>query len=242
MRTLTYGTKTIAYLLKRAERKTLSITVEPDLSVEIVAPHSAEIDAIERVIRRRAMWILRQQRYFTQFLPRTPPRQYIGGETHLYLGRQYRLKIRQQELQEDEKKEDRDQVKMKGGYLWVSVRDAATPEYIQELLNEWYREKAEIKLRERLDICLQQVQSWKIAAPAMNIRPMTRTWGRCSANGKLTLNQDLVRAPRNCIDYVILHELCHLQYPNHKPEFYKLLATLMPDWKECKKRLERLLS
>ena len=74
-------------------RKTLEIAVEPDASVVIAAPQDATLDAIEAKLRKRAAWVTRQQRYFAQFLPRTPERRFIAGETHLYLGRQYRLKV-----------------------------------------------------------------------------------------------------------------------------------------------------
>ena len=234
MKTLTYGSKTIPYTLKYANRKTLAITVEPDLRVGVTAPEGAEEARIERIVRKRVAWVLRQQRYFAQFLPRTPERQYISGETHLYLGRQYRLRIRNAEHED---------VKLVSGYLYVSVSsELPAPTRIRELLYAWYTDHAQIRLRERLGACLQQVSGWNMEPPQLSIRVMKRCWGTCSPTGKLTLNVDLIRAPRACIDYVILHEICHLRHPNHTREFYKLLAHLVPDWWQRKTRLERLLS
>jgi predicted metal-dependent hydrolase len=233
MKSIAYGTRTICYSLQRADRKTLAITVEPDMSVVVTAPQEAEEEAIERIVRKRAAWILCQQRFFAQFVPRTPPRQYISGETHLYLGRQYRLRIRQAESEA---------VKLIGGYLYVYVKELPEPCRVQELLNGWYSQHARIKLHERLEACMQQVSGWNIATPPLSIRPLKTCWGSCSPTGKLTLNVDLIRAPRACIDYVILHEICHLRHPNHTREFYKLLSLVVPDWRERKIRLERLLS
>ena len=90
---LHYGEQEIRYEIVRRPRKTLEIAVEPDASVVITAPEDATLDAIEAKLRKRAAWVTRQQRYFAQFLPRTPERQFVAGETHLYLGRQYRLKV-----------------------------------------------------------------------------------------------------------------------------------------------------
>ena len=92
-RRLKYGEQDIEYRVVRRARRTLEIAVEPDASVVIAAPLDASIEKIESTLRRRAAWVMRQQRYFSQFLPRTPERQFVAGETHLYLGRQYRLKI-----------------------------------------------------------------------------------------------------------------------------------------------------
>src|SRR5271157_6201560 len=88
-----YGEGEIAFRLERRHRKTLAISVNPDASVDVVAPMDATLDKVLEKVRTRASWIQRQQRFFTQFRPQTPERQYVSGETHLYLGRQYKLKV-----------------------------------------------------------------------------------------------------------------------------------------------------
>jgi predicted metal-dependent hydrolase len=233
MTSVTYGKQTITYSLNRADRKTLAITVKPDMSVVVTAPHSAEQEAIERIIRKRSAWIARQQRFFAQFLPRTPARQFVSGETHLYLGRQYRLRLRQSESEE---------VKLIGGYLYIYVGDTSNADKVRELLCQWYAAHAEVRFNERLTACMQQIAGWNIPTPQLEIRSMVRSWGSCSPSGRLTLNIDIVRAPRACIDYVILHEICHLVHPNHSREFYKLLGAVVPDWRNRKLRLEKMLS
>ncbi len=233
MTSVTYGKQTISYRLHRADRKTLAITVKPDMSVVVSAPHTAEQEAIERILRKRSAWIVRQQRFFAQFLPRTPARQFVSGETHLYLGRQYRLRLRQA---------DSEEVKLIGGYLYVYVSDPSEAERVRELLFQWYSVHAEARFEERLTACMQQIAGWKIPTPQLEIRSMVRSWGSCNPTGRMTLNVDLVRAPRACIDYVILHEICHLVHPNHSREFYKLLSAIMPDWQIRKLRLEKMLS
>jgi len=234
-RNLRYGEREIPYALERQERRRLSITVWPDLRVEVRAPHGANDEAIERVLKRRAVWILRQQRFFAQFQPRTPARQYVGGETHLYLGRKYRLRIREAE-------QEQEAVKLSGGYLWVFTREPGNPAYVKALLDGWYLQHARERFEERLAACQATPLGKDITPPRLVIRRMEKRWGSYSRLGTLILNTDLIRAPRACIDYVIMHELCHARHPNHTPAFYKLLTLLMPDWRERKLRLERTLA
>jgi predicted metal-dependent hydrolase len=229
---ITFGAKAIAYTLQRADRRTLSITVNPDLSVLVRAPPDAAHEAIEQVVKRRARWILRQQRFFSQFIPRTPEREYVGGETHLYLGRQYRLRVQQS---------DREGVRRDAGYIYVSLPHPDDRGHVKLLLDRWYARNARRQFRERLTGCIQAL-GWDMPKPSLQVRFMTQRWGSCSPSGRLTLNVDLIRAPRSCIDYVITHEVCHLKHPHHSTEFYRLLSGVMPDWEERKLRLERLLS
>jgi len=233
MNTFQYGTKTIVYTLRRTERATLAITVYPDMSIEVCAPQNAEDAAIERKLRKRATWILAQQRDFAQFHPRTPPRRYVTGETHLYLGRQYRLRVRAAETSS---------VTLKDGYFWINLPCPDDPLQVKALLNAWYRQRAEQWLSARHQECLPLIEGWGLPAPRLVARPMSRRWGSYSRTGIITLNSDLIRAPRACMDYVILHELCHLRHPNHTRKFYAQLESLMPDWKKQKLRLEKLLS
>ena len=233
MKTFIYGRQVITYSLEYSARRTLAITVKPDNSVHVRAPLDAQEAKIEQVLRKRAAWILSQQRFFAQFLPRTPARQYVSGETHLYLGRQYRLRIRQ-----DEQKA----VKLIGGYIYIHTPHPPDKAQIKQQLDDWYAAHAQQRFQERLDACVQTLIGWEIAVPTLRIRLMAHRWGSCSAKGELTLNINLIRAPRACIEYVIMHELCHLRYPNHSREFYKLLESVLPDWQTRKLKLEKLLS
>lgn len=128
-----YGEHQIDFFIVRRDRTTLEIAVEPDASVVVAAPQDAQLAAIEEKVRKRAAWIRRQQRYFIQFLPRTPDRQYVAGETHLYLGRQYRLKI-VPHVQAT--------VKLVRGFIVVQTHRPERTEFIRELVEGWYRQRA----------------------------------------------------------------------------------------------------
>ena len=120
---LKYGRDHIAFEVIYANRKTMEIAVHPDAGVIVKAPAGTSSDRIAARMAKRARWIRKQLNYFQQFVPRTPPRRYVGGETHLYLGRQYRLKIR--------KRNDSD-VKLKGAYFQISTPDSKNREVIKD--------------------------------------------------------------------------------------------------------------
>lgn len=231
---LQYGEQEIRYEIIRRPRKTLEIAVEPDASVVVAAPLGAPLDAIEAKLRKRAAWVTRQQRYFSQFFPRTPERRFIAGETHLYLGRQYRLKV-VPHVQES--------VKLLRGFLVVQTHRPNRPEVTRDLVEGWYKERAHIKFPERIAICLDLFPNPESFRPkGLIVRQLRQRWGSMSPAGRLLLNRRLVQAPVDTIDYVITHELCHVAEPHHGAAFFELLAKVMPDWERRKQRLERAMA
>jgi predicted metal-dependent hydrolase len=193
------------------------------------------LEAIEERLRKRAAWIIRQQRYFAQFQPRTPERRYVAGETHLYLGRQYRLKI---------VPDEREMVKLVRGFIFVHATSRANGSgRVRELLEDWYRSRARVKFPERIKACLKAFPTPEEFRPkGLIIRKFRRRWGSMSPSGRLLLNLRLIQAPIDAVDYVITHELCHIAEPHHGPAFLDLLSRVMPDWERRKSRLERVLA
>ncbi len=226
---ISYGKLTIDYEVQYTLRKTLEIAVLPDCQVVITAPEGIEDEKITEKVRKRARWILKQKEFFQQFQPKTPPRNYLIGETHLYLGRRYRLQI-QEDLQE--------RVELSFGKLRVFCKSQSDPELVKRLLTIWYRQKAHIKFNERLNYHLANYSEFQKYNPILQIRTMNKRWGSLSPKGMLTLNLNLIKAPVDCIDYVIVHELCHLIQPNHGPKFYRILKKIMPDYQKIKLKLE----
>jgi predicted metal-dependent hydrolase len=238
-RAIAYGKESIDFSLSHVDRETLEIAVHPDQTVVVKAPLGTDDEAIRARVARRAGWIVKQRDFFRQFEPRTPARQYVGGETHLYLGRHYRLMIG---------RGNRDAVKLTRGFFEIETGEDISPEKVKCLLEKWYRDRAAVRFREGIDRCWTHFLKSRGTAcraptkPRIQIKSMRKRWGSLSANGMLTLNIDLIRAPKECIDYVITHELGHLRYKNHGPEFYRFLDKVMPDWGKRKHRLEITLA
>lgn len=224
-----YGTTTIHFELVYAERKTLGITVHPeDLRITIKAPEGSALSEIEAKVLKRASWILQQQRDLERYLPHLPPRQYVSGETHRYLGRQHRLKVVENGTEAVERSRN---------YLYVHVPDREDRDRVRDLLNDWYQAQAEQVFADRLAACYSKVEHMGVDYPKLAVRVMKSRWGSTSPSGKITLNVKLIQVPKTYIDYVIFHELCHLKEPNHSPQYYELLDRVLPDWRERREKL-----
>lgn len=229
--TLTWGTDTIRYEVRfLASRQTLAIEVHPDSRVLVRAPVDCPEALIAERVQKRAAWISRQLAEFERYRPRTPARQYLNGESHLYLGRQYRLKLAPG---------DTASVKLTRGQLLVTLPGEPEPERVKALLHRWYLDRARTVFTEVLDVSLLQFKG--VEHPRLIVRAMQSRWGSLSRAGTMTLNVKLVRAPRPCIEYVVIHELCHTKHRDHDARFFKLLGRVMPDWERRKQRLEAAL-
>ncbi|MDD5150635.1 MAG: SprT family zinc-dependent metalloprotease [Flavobacterium sp.] len=227
-----YGSKSIEYNLSFAARKSLGIKVLPDGLVKVIAPNDTSIIDINKKVKSKANWILKQQAFFCTYKPNTPERKYLNGETHLYLGRQYKLQIIEDAVNE---------IKLYRGAMIMKTKKTS-PEYLEKKLNEWYKEKAIFHFEELLDSSLEKFNKYKIEKPVLEIRLMQKRWGSCTKSGKIILNTELIKAPKGSIEYVVIHELCHLIHHNHNKKFYDLQNALSPNWDKWKEKLEHALS
>lgn len=225
-----FGSRRIDYVLEYSDRKTLGITVTPDLSVLVRAPMDAPQDKIHEKLRKRAPWIIKQQSFFLSFQPKTPPRKFVSGEAHLYSGRQYRLKIEESNVES---------VKLQGQFIQVGTPDKFLAE---KLVRDWYLRNAKAKIRRIALPLIEKFKRHNVEPTEIVFREMPTRWGSCTAKGKIILNPELIKAPKGCIEYVIIHELCHLVHHDHTQKFIDLQTKEMPDWEKWKSRLERLLA
>ncbi len=261
LRQLRYGTDTIRYEVRfLASRQTLAIEVHPDSRVLVRAPVDCPEALIVERVQKRAAWISRQLAEFERYRPRTPTRQYINGESHLYLGRQYRLKLIVGDAASVTKSQGAildarsapagmARIKLTRGQLLVTLpgEPERGPDQVRALLHRWYLDRARAVFTEVLDASLLRFKGIDSRLrgndrPArLIVRAMQSRWGSLSRAGTMTLNVNLVRAPRPCIEYVVIHELCHTRHRDHDARFFKLLGQVMPDWEQRKQRLEAAL-
>ena len=228
--TIQFGSKQIDFHLEYSDRKSLGITVKPDLSVLVKAPFDTSLEKVKEKLRKKAPWIIRQQSFFLYFHPRTPARKYISGETHLYLGREYRLKIIQNNFES---------VKLKGKCIEATANDKTR---IKQLVGEWYLQNAKLKLRTIAQPLIDNFKKYNIEPSSIVLRDMPTRWGSCTPKDKIILNPELIKAPKGCIEYVIIHELCHLVHHDHTQKFIDLQTKEMKDWEKWKMKLEKLLA
>ena len=223
-----FGRRRIEFQLLYSGRKTLAIDVHPDLSVIVTAPKDTGDAAVEQKMQKRASWIVKQQRFFENYLPTIPARRYDSGESHRYLGRQYRLRVHEG---------DKESVQMARGQINVFLTDTSNKARIKTLVTGWFRQRAEVIFQELFDAMLVKAERHGISANTFEIRRMKNRWGSCTNEGRILLNPDLIIAPKLCIEYVIVHELCHLKEHNHSHGFYRLLQSMIPDWEKRRERL-----
>jgi predicted metal-dependent hydrolase len=227
-----FGSELIQFELKKKKRSTLGISVNPDLSVSVVAPYDAVLEKVLDRVKKKAPWILKQRFYFAQFLPDIVRKEYKSGESFHYLGRQYRLKV---------VKGGETSVSLAKGFLLVTLYGQGKNKDVKTALDDWYRSRAIAVFESRLERVLERFSGLGLPDFKLSVRKMSRRWGSCTKNRQIILNEDLVKAPTHCIDYVICHELVHLKVRNHTPEFFRLLSKVMPDWELRRKRLEKVV-
>ncbi|HOV27205.1 MAG TPA: SprT family zinc-dependent metalloprotease [Pseudobacteroides sp.] len=230
--TFKYGDRIIEFDLERKKVKNINLNVKPDMTIAVKASEEVPIDFILDFVKSKAPWILKNMSYFKNTQPEyITNKKFISGESFKYLGRQYRLKV--------EETEDNERVKYYQGYIQINVKDMNDYEAKRRLIEAWFKKKAEISFNESLEKIYPIVEKYGIEKPKIKIRRMKARWGSCIKEKKtILLNYELIKAPKYCIDYVILHELIHFKYKNHNTEFYTFMTSLMPDWKMRKELLD----
>lgn len=227
LKSFIFGSNVINYELTYQDRKTLGIKVYPNCNVKVIAPYETTDEKLSAKLKEKAPWIIKQQLDFLSYHPLTPPRKYVNGETHLYLGRQYKLRIEKATVNE---------VKLFRGRLLVLKKESTSA---NKLLTDWYRKKAVIHFGDTLKRILPLFARYDISEPQLQVRYMPTRWGSCTTKGKVILNPELIKAPKGSIEYVIIHELCHLVHHNHTKAFFDLQESIMPDCKKWKLKLEQ---
>lgn len=227
-----WGRRRTLVTLQRTNRRILRIEVRPSGAVFVFAPHGADLGAVQNRVRKKGEWIFREIDRIANRPSVTPDRHFISGETHLLLGKQYRLSVEEG---------DDPQVQIDGSRLKVLVRRLDDQAHSRRLLTSFYSITARRVFRERLDAIAPPFVRKGLPRPILIVRSMSKRWGSYTANGRIVLNLDLVRASPMLIDYVICHELAHAFFPNHGKDWHNLLNMVMPDWERRKGRLEKFL-
>jgi len=220
--------ETVQYQVKRQQRKTLALHVLPDASIEVRAPKWVSRRVIVQFVEQRVDWLLSQQQKVRQQYQQRP--RFSDAQEHYYQGERYPLSVEYGA---------RRSVQWQGGGWYIQLPEPTDSQRIEQALHEWFRGQAQRLFVERLAV-LHQLMPAGTPMPILKIRKMRRRWGSCSSKQVMTLNLLLIQLPPACIDYVICHELCHLWQLNHSPAFYRLLSTVMPDWREREQRIDDL--
>ena len=230
-RTIRIDGRLLEYSLERKNVKNLNLHVRKDGSVYVSANATVPEDKIEEFLISKGTFIRNAQEKFKEQEQYRPlPKQYVSGETFYIQGRALRLKVSQS---------DRDKIYSDGVYLFLDVKDQQDITKKERIVKRFLDKQCKAVFGEIVEELYPVFQKYGVAPPILRIRNMDTRWGSClPGKGVITLNKRLLEAPRNCIEYVVMHEFCHFIHPNHSKHFYDFLAMLMPDWKERKKVLD----
>jgi len=223
-----FGNKKINFEIKRGNReRSVTIHVRPGTEVTVLAAQNLNEEKIRMILQKKARWIIEKQEQLRNHGDSNPAKEFVSGESFLYLGRNYRLKVVKSSAGSDGK------CKLVNGRLLVETNEKPDSESqkvaVRKALIEWYLEHAENKIKERVNRFALQIGKWPAS---VEIKNQARRWGSCSHNGMVRLNWKIIMAPLSVIDYVIVHELCHLVYPQHSSQFWQKVQSIIPNYKK----------
>ena len=229
---VSFGNSIIEFSIARKNVKNINLNIKPNMKVEVSANERVPLNYIYDFVKKKGPWILKNVQKFKDVQPyERREREYVSGESFQYLGKQYRLRVR--------KTGERETVKYFRGFIYMYVQDPSCFKTKAKLMDEWYREKAHKIFQESLDRLYPLLRKYGVNKPTIDFRVMKARWGSALIDANtILLNFELIKAPKNAIDYVILHELIHFKYNDHSENFYNLLYSLMPDWEQRKAILD----
>jgi len=205
--------------VKRTNRKkTASIKIEQGV-VQVIVPQNLPQKEIDDLLKQKSDWI-RKKLIIQQSVPVSKPKEFVSGESFTYLGRNYRLKVLTGQLQP---------VKLKQGYLQVTVpvEQKSDQALIRKLLQDWYLDRASKKLEQKTVKYAQQIG---VQPSKIRVREYKSRWGSCSVRGEVSYNWRIIISPNPVVDYVVVHELCHLIHHNHSKQYWNQVRSIVPDY------------
>lgn len=225
---ITFGSKKIHYAIRKTRRKkTVAIQVQPDSTVIVLTPQLIETEKIKRIVLKRAKWIIEKQEKLKKLKKSIPQKDFVSGESFPFLGRQYRLKVIRSTNGHEKN------CGIHNGRLLIyiknNLKDKATAKIVRNKLIEWYTEQAKEKINERIQKYSNSIGRYP---KKIIIKNQEKRWGSCSHSGTLRLNWKIVMMPMSVFDYIIVHELCHLIYPNHSKNFWHTVESFIPNYKK----------
>ena len=212
-------------IIRTDRAKSASIDVEDNL-VKVTVPKNLSDERIEELIKGRILWI-KQKLALQASAIVSKPKEYVDGEAFAYLGRNYRLKCANG---------TEESVKLRSGYLNVTTKNGKrNSEYIKAAIEQWYRTKALSRL---IDKTKRYSAILKVEPTSINLKDYKAMWGSCSPKGVVSYNWRIILAPHKIVDYIVVHELCHLIEPNHSSKYWKQVRSVIPDYENSKEWLK----
>ena len=211
----------IAEVKRTSRSKSASIKVE-DGTVIVIVPHDLNNERISKLLSDKEHWIKDKLKIHRGTNP-VSSKQYVSGENFTYLGRNYRLKVNIGLYQP---------IKLSNGRFTITLlRGSDNPEMVKDSLTSWYKQHAEAKL---MDKTKRYAQRLGVSCKSIGIKSYKSRWGSCTVDGEIDFNWKIIIAPNSIVDYVVVHELCHLIHHDHSPKFWREVERVIPNYAECR--------
>ena len=216
------------YRIIFSRRRSIGIVIRPDKEVVVRAPYGASTKVIEKFVSEKEEWIKKHITKYSDTIQLNSSKKYVDGEKYLFLGRELTLRIRNSLFPSIKQIDNILEAETDG-------KDGR----IKMLIDRWYHKKAEEIFSEKLNEILIKHKEQDFSPSQLVVRTLKSRWGSCTSKGKITISSDLVKLDEKFIEYVIIHELCHLKHHNHGKDYYRLLEMLIPDYNAIRKELRK---
>ena len=222
-----YGNKNIEYEVVFRKRKTMEIRIEPPDIVKVINPLGVSQEKIMEVIEERGKWIIEKIYHFEQINYRRIKREFVSGESLMYLGKDYSLDV---EIDRDIKTPE---VKLYRGRFIIRAGNN-DKKIIRDSMEKWYRKKAEEVIKEKI----KYYQRFFSSTPKeVKIKEQKKRWGSCTHDNKLLFNWRIVMAKSDVLNYIVVHEMCHMCHKDHSKNFWNLVSSILPHYEKSKEWL-----
>lgn len=215
------------YQLIRSKRRSLELRVLEDGRVQVRAPQRASLRMVQDFVDSRRQWIADQQ----QRQASRPRQRWQDGATLAWRGEPLQMDVC----------EGRTRVALSRPYLSVRVAEPEQEMAVRSAVEGWMRRQAKPVFEDSIERQFHWFEQQGFVRPTLRIKKMRTRWGSLSARGYINLNMALLHYPADALDYVVMHELCHLKHMDHGPGFHALMDARMPDWRHRKTLLEQPL-
>jgi len=228
-RTVTIASEEVEIDIVRSSRRTIALYVRPGGTLQIRAPWYVPVYALLQFVHQKSGWITRQRERLKGAIPVPEMKQLNDGSVIPFLGREIAIRVRPGARTTSELRDDQ---------LFIGVAGEIFPDMVAAIVDAWYLREAKKYFAARTSE-LAVLHSDKLPQPrSVGVRRMKRRWGSCRTGGDITFNRELMKKDPALVDYVIIHELCHLVHHNHGKQYYALLESIIPDYRERRRQLK----
>lgn len=214
------------------KRKTVTIKVMPKDKIQMIAPNKVSKDVLEKILNKNTNWILSKLNGFKDFDDSFMKRDYVDYEVYYYMGKPRYLKIIKDKNIENKNKRSYNYIELRGDNIEIRTNNW-DKDYLKESLKKWYKIQSEEVLMDRIDFLRKRSEDFrKIEPEIVKVKEQKKIWGSCNTRKTIYINSKISMLPVKAIDYIIVHEFCHILHMNHSKEFYKAVEKIIPNYKE----------